>query len=370
LAAHAAGHEEGTGGRVELRIDGSLDRHTVPRWHRELTPRLKAAARGDVHLDLSACAAMDSAGAAFCGVLRSRVERAGGRLVLAGTSRAAADALAMFRVRLAGVEPPRRTGTLEQLGTNAFRALDGALVFGVLVTDALHYTVLGLFTRRYRVRWGAVTEQMVRIGLQSLGIVTLISLLVGLVVALQSAAQLARFGANIFIVDLIGISMTREMGPLMTAIIMAGRVGSSIAAEIATMTITEEVDALKTMGVHPVRFLVVPRFLAISVTQPLLTVMSDAIGIFGGLIIAVTYLQLGVEPYVTRLLQVLVLKDVLTGILKSVAFAWLIVFVGLHRGFQVTGGAEGVGRATTDSVVQSIFAVIAADAAFSLIFYF
>jgi phospholipid/cholesterol/gamma-HCH transport system permease protein len=365
----ASGNEQGSDGRVDLRIDGALDRHTVPRWHRELLPRLRAA-RGEVRLDLGDCSAMDSAGAALCGVLRARVERAGGRLVLTGASRAATEALSVFRVRLAGLEAPRPTGALERLGAQVYRGLDGALVFGVLVTDAFHYTVLGLFTRRYRVRWSAVVEQMVRVGLQSLGIVALISLLVGLVVALQSAAQLARFGANIFIVDLIGISMTREMGPLMTAIIMAGRVGSSIAAEVATMTITEEVDALKTMGVHPVRFLVVPRFLAITATQPLLTVMADAIGILGGLIIAVTYLQLGAEPFVTRLLQVLVLKDVLTGILKSVAFAWLIVFIGLHRGFQVTGGAEGVGRATTDSVVQSIFAVIAADAAFSLIFYF
>lgn len=365
MTASTAGQEQG----LELRVEGALDRNTVPRWHRDFAPRLKGA-RGAVRLDLSACAAMDSAGAAFCGVLRRSVERSGGRLVLAGASAAAREALSLFRVRLEEPVPPRRVGAVEALGDSLFRAWQGTLLFAVLVTDTFYYTALGFFTRRYRIRWGAVVDQMVRIGLQSFGIVALISLLVGLTVALQSAAQLERFGANIFIVDLIGISMTREMGPLMTAIIMAGRVGSSIAAEIATMTITEEVDALKTMGVHPVRFLVVPRYLGISVTQPLLTVMSDAIGIFGGFIIAVTYLGLGAEPFLTRLLQVLVLKDMLTGLVKSVAFAWLIVFIGLHRGFQVSGGAEGVGRATTDSVVQSIFGVIAADAVFSILFYF
>ena len=136
------------------------------------------------------------------------------------------------------------------------------------------------------------------------------------------------------------------------------------------MTITEEVDALKTMGIHPVRFLVVPRFLAITVTQPLLTVMSDALGILGGFVIAVTYLQLGVESFSSQLLQALVVKDLLTGLVKSVAFSWIIVFVGSHRGFQVRGGAEGVGLATTSAVVQAIFLVIVADAFFSLVFYF
>lgn len=355
---------------AELRVEGPLDRHTVPRWNQELSPRLKAAGAATVRLDLTDVPAMDSAGAAFCGVLAQRARRQGGRLELAGVSDAARDSLTMFRVRLTEPERPRHVGRLEQLGADMYGWRDGALQFAVLVTDAFYYTVLGIFTKRHRLRMSSLVEQMIRIGLQSFGIVALISLLVGLVVALQSAAQLERFGASLFIVDLIGISMTREMGPLMTAIIMAGRVGSSIAAEIATMKITEEVDALQTMGVHPVRFLVVPRYLAITITQPLLTTMADAIGILGGFIIAVTYLQLGAEPFATRLIQILSVKDIATGLIKSVSFSWIIVFVGLHRGFMVTGGAEGVGKATTDSVVQSIFAVIAADAVFSLLFYF
>ena len=189
-------------------------------------------------------------------------------------------------------------------------------------------------------------------------------------VALQSAAQLRQFGANIFIADLVGIAMTAEMGPLMTAILLAGRIGSATAAEIATMTITEEVDALKTMGIHPLRYLVVPRFLAITITQPLLTVVANLLGILGGFVIAVTYLDLSASVFGHQLLDALRVKDLMTGLVKSIAFGWIIVFVGAHRGFQVRGGAEGVGLATTSSVVQAIFMVIAADAFFSLIFYF
>jgi phospholipid/cholesterol/gamma-HCH transport system permease protein len=292
--------------------------------------------------------------------------------VLTGASEAARDALSLFRVRAPedGPLPEPPEGFLERLGSSAAAAARAAVDLAVLFTDTVHYTFLGLRDRRERIRGQAVLEQMVRIGLESFGIVSLISLLVGLTVALQSAFQLRQFGANIYIADLIGIAMTREMGPLMTAILVAGRSGSSVAAEISTMVITEEVDALKVMGVNPVRFLVVPRFLGITLTQPLLTVVADALGIVGGFFIAVTYLQIGPTSFFDQLVGSLQVKDLMTGLVKSVAFAWIIVFVGAHRGFHVTGGAEGVGRATTSSVVQSIFGVIAADAFFSLLFYF
>ena len=356
---------------VTLVVEGPLDRSTVTRWHKELQPRLRTATGEVVGLHLGDVTGMDSAGAALCSVLRQQAQRDGRELRLVGASVAAREALAVFRVRLdgAGGRPPR-PGVFERAGAAALGQWEGLVHFAALVTDTFYYTVTGLFSRRNRIRFGATVDQMVRIGLESLGIVSLISLLVGLTVALQSAAQLLKFGANIFLVDLVGVAMTREMGPLMTAIILAGRCGSSIAAEIATMQITEEVDALRAMGVQPVRFLVVPRYLAITITQPLLTMVANALGILGGMIIAVTYLDLGPSIFMDRLLSSLYLKDVLTGLVKSVAFAWIIVFVGSHRGFRVRGGAEGVGIATTGSVVQAIFLVIVADAFFSLLFYF
>lgn len=356
---------------IEVRIDGVLDRASVPAWHARLDPVVVAARGAELRLDLSAVPAMDSAGAAFCLFLKRRATRQGGRLILAAASPAARDALSVFRVRLdAAGERPRPEGFFERLGGQVAAGWEGVVLLAALFVDTLHYTALGVFRPRERVRAAAVVEQMVRIGLESLGIIALVSLLVGLVVALQSAAQLRQFGANIYIADLVGIAMTAEMGPLMTAILLAGRIGSATAAEIATMTITEEVDALKTMGIHPIRYLVVPRFLAITVTQPLLTVVADLLGIIGGFIIAVTYLDLSVGVFANELLDALRVKDLLTGLVKSVAFGWIIVFVGAHRGFQVRGGAEGVGIATTSSVVQAIFMVIAADAFFSLIFYF
>lgn len=354
-------------------IVGALDRFTVPDWRARVDRVLRDLPAGAlVRLDLSGVTALDSAGAAWCRVLADAVSRRGGRLVLAAASAEARDALSVFRIRLQpAASVARRPGRLERLGAAGYGAFLAAVAFCVLAADTLFFAVEGLFRRdRRRVRLPAVVEQMVRIGLESFGIVALISLLVGLTVALQSAYQLRQFGANIYIANLVGVAMTREMGPLMTAILIAGRSGASIAAEMSTMVITEEVDALKTMGIHPVRFLVVPRFWGITLTQPLLTVMSDALGILGGFLIAVTYLQLGVSSFLDQLIGALQVKDVLTGLVKSVAFAWIIVFVAAHRGFRVHGGAEGVGLATTASVVQSIFGVIAADAFFSLLFYF
>jgi len=323
-----------------------------------------------VRLDLSGVERMDSAGAAFCALLQRRVAAAGGTLELSGVSPAARDSLSVFRVRDSDASPGRRReGFFERVGGSVYSSFLGFVLFAVLVTDTFYATVTGFFGRRQRVRLAAIIEQMIRIGLESFAIVGLISFLVGLTVSLQSAVQLAQFGANIFLVDLIALGMTRELGPLITAIILAGRCGSSIAAELATMVITEEVDALRTMGVQPVRFLVVPRYIAISIMQPLLTMMANLLGILGGFVIALVSLEIGPEAFGLRLMNSLMLWDIVTGLIKSVAFAWIIVFVGAHRGFQVYGGAVGVGKATTDSVVQAIFAVIVADAFFSIIFY-
>ncbi|HET6344575.1 MAG TPA: ABC transporter permease, partial [Myxococcota bacterium] len=186
----------------------------------------------------------------------------------------------------------------------------------------------------------------------------------------QSAAQLRQFGANLFVADLIGVSITRELGPLITAIVVAGRSGSAIAAEIATMVITEEIDALKTMGLNVTRFIIVPKVVAISITQPILTVMANALAIFGGFLVAIFYLDVSPVAFLGRLQTALFVKDVLTGLFKSLLFANLIVTIGALCGLRTTGGADAVGRSTTTSVVAGIFAIIVADAACSLIFYF
>ena len=207
------------------------------------------------------------------------------------------------------------------------------------------------------------------IGANALRIVALITFLVGLTVAFQSAYQLRQFGAAIYVADLTAVGMVREMGPLMTAILVAGRSGSSIAAEIATMQVSEEIDALKVMGVDPIGFLAVPRLLALVAVMPLLVALADIVGIMGGFIVGVFYLDLTPVVFMRAVRNALVPFDVISGIIKSIAFAYGIGLIGLFYGLRVRGGASEVGRTTTASVVAGIFYIIIADCVFSVIFY-
>ncbi len=238
-----------------------------------------------------------------------------------------------------------------------------------LTADIAFWSVVGLFNHKGQ-RKGAVEQQSLLIGVNAVGIVGLLSLVLGLILALQSAAQLRQFGANIYVADLIAISMVREMGPIITAILLAGRSGSAIASEIASMKVSEEIDALKMMAINPIRYIVVPKFHAITICMPLLVTLSNLVGILGGLIIGITYLDLSPTAFLNEVLNVLVLRDIVISLAKSEIFAWAIVIIGSYFGFHVKGGAEGVGRATTNSVVASIFAIILVDAIFSLVFYF
>jgi len=183
----------------------------------------------------------------------------------------------------------------------------------------------------------------------------------------MSSVQLQQFGANIYVASLVSLSMVRELGPIMTAIIVAGRSGSAFAAEIGTMKISDEVDALFTMGFDPTRFLVVPKIVASVITVPILTLFSDLFAILGGLVVGVFMLDLTVNAYMAQTLKTLTVFDVFWGFLKAAVFALLIAGIGCLRGFQVRGGAAEVGQATTSAVVSSIFLIIMTDAVFAVI---
>ena len=215
-----------------------------------------------------------------------------------------------------------------------------------------------------------VFEQMSRIGVDSLPIVSLISLFTGMVLALQSAYQMQKISAEMYIASLVALSMTRELGPVLTALIVAGRVGASITAELGTMKVTEQLDALETLATNPVKYLVVPRFLALLVMMPLLTLYSDMIGGFGGYIIGVYKLNISHAMYMKMTWDTLKYKDVFTGLIKSLFFAVIICIIACYEGMKTEGGAEGVGRATTASVVTSFILVIASDCFFTALFYF
>jgi phospholipid/cholesterol/gamma-HCH transport system permease protein len=223
--------------------------------------------------------------------------------------------------------------------------------------------------RRERIRGRATIEQAVRSGYNSLPLVSLICFLVGMIMALQSAYQLQELGALELVPALVAISITRELAPLLAAIIVAGRFGSAIAAELGTMKVSQEIDALTVMGIDPVSFLVVPRLTALIIVLPCLTVFADLIGILGGLVVSVGMLGLGSNLYVSLTVDALVLQDIFAGLVKAVAFAGIIGLVGCHQGLSTHGGAEEVGRATTAAVVRSIVLIVGADLFVTALFF-
>ena len=238
-----------------------------------------------------------------------------------------------------------------------------------IINSSFYWTFISPF-RGKPVRVRATISEMVKAGYNSVPIVAVISFFVGIVLALQAAYQLKRVGALIYVANLVGVSLTRELSPILTAIIVSGRSGSAFAAEIGSMKAAEEVDALVTMGINPIRFLVSPKLIALMVMVPALTMLSDVIGISGGFLLSVSVLDMHPDNYYQQTINALLVKDVFTGLIKAWAFGIVITIVGAYQGFKVEGGAEEVGRRTTSSVVASIFLVIIFDLFFTMLFYY
>ena len=215
-----------------------------------------------------------------------------------------------------------------------------------------------------------VFEQAKKAGFDSLPIVSLVSLFIGFIFALQTAYFMQRIGSEIYIASLVALSIVRELGPVITALVVAGRVGASITAELGSMQVTEQIDALETLSSNPIKYLVVPRFLALSIMLPLLTLYSDFIGILGSYMICVFKLGISSSMYIRVTAEALFYKDLFTGLFKTIFFGMIISLVSCYEGFNVEGGAEGVGRATTRSVVFSFIMIIIADCFFTALFYF
>lgn len=224
--------------------------------------------------------------------------------------------------------------------------------------------------RLTRFRWRAIMSQMVRVGVDAVPVICLTVFFVGVIIALQMAHVLERFGVTRYVGSVVGVSMVRELGPLLAAVVMSGFAGAAIAAEIGTMTVSEEIMALEASALAPVPFLVVPRLLACMVMIPVLTVIADFVGILGGFVIGVGLLEIPAPLYFEKTIDYLVAKDMVTGLIKAEAFAALICLVACYQGFRVRGGAQGVGQATTQSVVLSIVFIILADCFFTTLFYF
>ena len=265
------------------------------------------------------------------------------------------------------ITPPKSDGFLENIGKNSLNLYEDIKDFLAFLGELFSTFLHTLFNPK-NIRFKEVVYHIHKSGFNALIIIGLTSFLVGMVIAYQGAVQLAKFGADIFIVDTVGISIVRELGPLITAIVIAGRSGSAYTAEIGAMKITEEIAAMRTMGFDPYSFLVWPRIFALMIALPLLIFFSDIMGIFGGMVASSMQLNISFTQFIDRLYEVLEAKHYVLGMIKGPVFAFVIAAVGCFRGLQVSDNTESIGLHTTASVVNSIFLVIAFDALFSVIY--
>ncbi len=239
-----------------------------------------------------------------------------------------------------------------------------------LFYDGLWWIGVGPLTGKGRIRREETFLQMSRISIRSFGIVSLVIFFVGMILAFQMAYVLKTLGVVGYVADIIGVAMVREMGPLLVGMVMTGYAGAAIAAEIGTMVVSEEVIALESSALNPIRFLVVPRVLAAMIMMPMVTMVAIYVGIFGGFVVAVWILDLDRLEYFRRTIEALTHTDLISGLIKAEIFGVLIACIACFEGLSVTGGAEGVGRATTNSVVRSIIAIIVSDLVFTAVFYY
>ncbi|MBN1405977.1 MAG: ABC transporter permease [Candidatus Omnitrophica bacterium] len=238
-----------------------------------------------------------------------------------------------------------------------------------LLAEVVYWLVIGPFKGKFVSR-DSLFEQMMFSGVRSILIVFFVALFTGIVLAMQSAYQLQQLGATMYVASLVAVSMARELSPVLTALVVAGRVGAAITAELGSMKVTEQIEAMQTLAINPIRYLVLPRILALMIMLPCLTIFADLTGMFGGWLIGVFNLKLSSGMYIDKTLQFLEIKDIYTGLFKSFVFAGIISVIGSHMGLTTKGGAEGVGNSTTSSVVTSFILIILADCVITGIFYF
>ncbi|MDE0103744.1 MAG: ABC transporter permease [Bryobacterales bacterium] len=259
---------------------------------------------------------------------------------------------------------------LDAVGHYSVRQAEYLGALAIQLWRCLRFTIRAHPFGRRRLRWKRVVGQMAEIGVHSLPVLCLVSGATGLIMALQGGAELRKFGAMDAVINLVGTSMTRELGPLIAAIVVIGRSGSAMSAEVATMAVTEELDALRAMALDPVDFVLVPKYLAMLVMLPCLTVMAVFSGILAGGVFTYYSLDLTLIQYFLRTGDILLMRDIISGLVKAGIFATVIVHVSCLEGFLVRGGPVSVGRATTNAVVKSIFLVVLADLISTAFFYF
>jgi phospholipid/cholesterol/gamma-HCH transport system permease protein len=357
-------------GGCRVHLGGQLNASQAGVWAAHWSQEADLATSTEVEVDLSDVSYLDTAGLALLLGWQRQVLDRGGKFTFSGIGTEAAGLFRLADVdRLShpvrmGLPPPvSLPDKVGEFTITRLEALKDTIGFLGATMAALWQALI----KPHKIRWSDTLSYMERAGLDALPIVCLISFLLGGIIAFMGAIQLKQFGAQVYVADGVGLAMVSELGPIMTAILVAGRSGSAFAGEIGAMKINEEIDALITMGFNPVHFLVVPKLVALVVSLPLLVCFADLAGILGGMAVGVLMLDLTINVYVQHTLSMVTLSMVLTSMFKSLVFALLVAWVGCLRGFQVGTSAESLSRGVTSAVVTSIFVVIVADSVFNIV---
>jgi phospholipid/cholesterol/gamma-HCH transport system permease protein len=353
-----------------LRISGCMDHRCAGSMFKRLLADVERLRPSLLSIDLSQVTSMEDFGIAVIFELKRVTKTWGGIVEIPGTDNRTEELLKMLPPehfeKAASFFKQESPGLLVRLGGASLQTATD-LRFMISFVGSLFLACMHVLRHPGRLRWGNMILSMEKVGVDAVPIIALISFLMGFIMAFMSSVQLRQFGANIYVASLVALAMVRELGPIITGIIVAGRSGSAFAAEISTMKISEEVDALHVMGIDPTLFLAVPKLIASVIVVPILTLLSDLFAIMGGLLVGVSMLNLSLRGYLDETLRAVTPFDVGWGFVKGAAFAALIAWIGCLRGFQAHGGAEAVGTATTSSVVTSIFLIILADSIFAII---
>ncbi len=314
---------------------------------------------------------VDSLGGAWLVKIAGLMHLRKGELVCEGHSGAVAEFVEMIRpgFQHTGEDKIRHEGLLEELGGRAFKYTGELKDFFGLLVDSIYWTLIAPFEGR-GFRWGLFMDELYEMGVRGVRINTLMNFLLGLIIAMLSAAQIAPYGLGIFVADLIVIAFARELSAIMTATVVSARTGAAIAAELATMEVQEEIDALRGMGLNVPQFLVAPKIAALVVVMPCLVAIGMVAGVLGGSVWGILVLGYRPEAWFRETLAAAYTGDIMQGMLKALVFAVMIVLIGCHNGFRVTGGSRGVGLMTTRAVVMDIFFIIVIDMLFAVMFYY
>ncbi|QOY54148.1 MlaE family lipid ABC transporter permease subunit [Candidatus Sulfurimonas marisnigri] len=366
---HSSFEIEHADSRLSLRFIGELTLYNISKCQKQISS-IDLNGVETVDIDFLNLSFLDSAASIFIYNLQTELSSKNIQNNLLCNNREILEILELIKYQKQNTtEIPliKDISIIEKIGFQIYKSYKGVLLFMAFMGE-LFANILYYFFSVKNIRYKEIAFEINESAIKAVGIVAITSFLIGIVVAYQSAFQLKLFGANVFIVDILGLSILREISPLITAIVIAGRSGSAFTAQIGAMKITEELDAMRTMGFDPYKFLVLPRVIALMIAMPILIFLSDVMAILGGMFVANVDLDITVNLFLDRFSDVIAVKHFFIGIVKGPFFAFFIATIGLYRGLMVKNDTQSIGFNTTKSVVESIFAVIICDAVFSIAF--